>query len=83
MSAIRRTVFGYSGARGRITAVPWFLSFLWRRVDDDRWHPVDAVTDEHPLDYIARARAANETHEFCLTFFTPIPEDVYARATIT
>lgn len=59
----------------------YFLSFLWRRGDDSRWNPVDAVTPEHPLDYIARARAANEAHEFCLTFFAPIPEDVYHRAT--
>lgn len=60
----------------------WFLSFLWRRDDDSRWHPVDAVTaNEHPLDYLARARAANEAHEFCLTFFAPIDEDVYLRAT--
>ncbi len=63
--------------------VYWFLSFLWHRQDDSNacWHPVDAVTTEHPLDYVARMRAANAAHEFCLTFFTPIPEDVYTRAT--
>ena len=64
--------------------VYWFLSFLWHRRDAESacWRPVDAVTvNEHPLDYVARMRAANETHEFCLTFFAPIPPDVYERAT--
>lgn len=81
MPSIKRTVFGSNGDRGRIATV-WFLSFLWRRLDTEStsWHPVDAVTREHPLDYVARARAANEAHEFCLTFFAPIPEDVYTRA---
>lgn len=59
----------------------WFLSFLWRRPDPEAssWHPVEALTDEHPLDHMARLRMMNPQHEFCLTFFTPIPHDVYVR----
>lgn len=61
----------------------WFLSFLWKRRDEiGPWHPVEATTaDEHPVDYVNRARQANPENEFCLTFFQPIPLDVYRRAT--
>lgn len=59
----------------------YFFSFLWRRLDAEAWQPVEAMTvNEHPLDYLSRARAANEGHEFRLLFFTTIPADVYARS---
>ena len=60
----------------------WFLSFLWRRASgaEAAWQPVEAVIAEHPMDYIQRARRANSDREFCLMFFTPIPRDVYLRA---
>ncbi len=58
----------------------WFLSFLFKRHDDDRWHPQDATThDEHPLDYIARARRAYREFEYRLLFFHLIPEDTYRQ----
>ena len=58
----------------------WFLSFLYRRRDEDRWQPQDATTHgEHPLDYIARARAAYEQYEYHLMFFHVIPEEVFIR----
>lgn len=83
MPSIRRVVFGSRDDRGRIPPVVYyFLAFLWRRTDDSRWHPVDViVVNQHPLDYIARARAANQEREFCLMFFAQIDEDVYTRAT--
>ena len=60
----------------------WFLSFLWRRDEAGAWHPVEAVVaNEHPVDYVNRARRSNPEREFCLTFFQPIPVDVYHRAT--
>jgi len=59
----------------------WFLSFLWKRLAETQWHPVEAVTeDEHPLDFMARARKANPTREFSLLTFHPIPYEVYQRA---
>jgi len=61
----------------------WFLSFLWKRAADDRWHPVEATTDdEHPLAYINRARRtyADDGHEYRLLFFTEIPSEMAARA---
>lgn len=59
----------------------WFLSFLWRRPDPDSnaWHPVEAVTEVHPLDYMALVRDSSPQHEFCLLFFAPIARDVYVR----
>lgn len=60
----------------------WFLSFLWRRKEADTWHPVEAaVANEHPVDYVNRARRSNPEREFTLMFFQPIPVDVYRRAT--
>jgi hypothetical protein len=61
-------------------APTYFLSFLWRRGGDAVWHPVDAVSAEHPLDYIKRARLhANPDYEYRLLFFCEIPLDVYER----
>jgi hypothetical protein len=62
----------------------WFLSFLWKRREEiaGTWHPVEATSlDEHPMDYVKRARQANPRNDFCLMFFQPIPIDVYRRAT--
>ena len=57
----------------------YFLSMLWRR-DDSSWHPVDTVSAEHPLDYVARAAVSAEPgYEFRLLFFCEIPLDVYER----
>lgn len=59
----------------------WFLSFLHRRHDDDRWHPQDATTQgEHPIDYIVRARSAYPDYEYRLLFFHVIPEAVFKSA---
>jgi hypothetical protein len=58
----------------------WFLSFLCKRRDDERWQPQDATTrGEHPLDYITRARAAYTDYEYRMQFFHVIPEDVFKR----
>ena len=58
----------------------WFLSFLYKRRGEDRWQPQDATTEgEHPLDYIARARAAYDEYEYRLLYFHVIPEDVFRR----
>lgn len=58
----------------------YFLSFLWRRAGTDFWHPVDTVSAEHPLDYIARIRETAEPgYEYRLQFFRQIPLDVYER----
>lgn len=56
------------------------MSFLWRRDGDQVWHPVDAVSAEHPLDYLQRARAtAPNGYEYRLLFFVEISRDVYDR----
>lgn len=58
----------------------WFLSFLWKRPTDDRWHPVEATTeDEHPLAYMNRARRTNIGHEYRLLFFAEIPPELVPR----
>lgn len=59
----------------------YFMSFLWRRAGDQVWHPVDAVSGEHPLDYLHRARetSSGDGYEYRLLFFTEIPRDVYER----
>jgi len=60
----------------------WFLSFLYRRPNEESWTPQDATTfGEHPLEYILRARQTYgaEGFEYRLMFFTPIPEDLYYR----
>ncbi len=60
----------------------WFLSFLWKRSPDDRWHPVEATTeDEHPLSYMNRARRtyADEGHEYRLLFFAEVPPELVTR----
>jgi len=61
----------------------WFLSFLWKRANDERWHPVEATTeDEHPLAYVNRARRtyADDGHEYRLLFFSEIPSELVTRA---
>ena len=56
------------------------MSFLWRRASDQVWRPIDAVSAEHPLDYISRAReSADSGYEYRLLFFVEIPRDVYER----
>lgn len=61
----------------------YFLSYLWRQPDSLHWQPGHAVTsNEHPLDWIARAwltYGRKPGFDIVLTFFTEIPDDVYRR----
>lgn len=62
--------------------MPFFLSFLWRGPSSPAWNPVDTVCEEHPIDYIARARlmsTVRDAFEYHLLFFAEIPQEVYDR----
>ena len=60
----------------------WFIAYLARRHGETSWTPQEATTfGEHPVEYVARARQTHTDHEYRLTFFTPIPEDVFHRLT--
>lgn len=60
--------------------MPYFVSFLWRGPQSAVWNPVDMLMEEHPVDYIMRARRLAEAgYDYRLLFFCSVPADVYDR----
>ena len=62
----------------------WFLSFLWKRPLDERWHPADTtIENDHPVAYIERMRRSNPANEFHLMFFAEIPAELGPTAVVS